>query len=173
MNRVLENEFYYLDNFHQVLQWIGERYDDLLNAEERAFLTQFPTLPRSSRALFVRMVMRKGLLFRASKLVYAEIGCAHEAARPLAELGWIDADPVLTLDQLFVLLQKPEIVRVFQLAGHEKSARKPEQLAALRERHDGAHRFSAWCGDAFDHVYQVQAQALSVPTRQAPADARA
>ncbi|WP_377700945.1 VRR-NUC domain-containing protein [Pseudoduganella sp. UC29_71] len=160
MIRVLENEFYYLDNFHQVLQWIGERYDDLLNAEERAFLTQFPALPRASRALFVRMVMRKGQLFRASKLVYAEIGCAHEAARPLAELGWIDADPVLTLDQLFALLQKPEIVRVFQLAGHEKSARKPEQLEALRERHDGAHRFSAWCGAAFDHVYQVLAQEL-------------
>jgi hypothetical protein len=160
MIKVLENEFYYLDNFHQVLQWIGERYDDLLIAEERAFITHFPTLPRASRALFVRMVMRKGVLFRASKLVYAEIGCTHEAARPLAELGWIDADPLLTLDELFALLQKPEIGRIFQLSAHEKAARKEDQLAALRERHDGAHRFSAWCGDAVDHVYHIVAKPL-------------
>jgi phasin family protein len=26
MNRVLENAFYYLDNFQSVLDWIGERY---------------------------------------------------------------------------------------------------------------------------------------------------
>ncbi|WP_093556728.1 VRR-NUC domain-containing protein [Pseudoduganella namucuonensis] len=160
MIKVLENEFYYLDNFHQVLHWIGERYDDLLADDERAFLATFPTLPRSSRALFVRMVMRKGMLFRASKLAYAEIGCAQEAARPLAELKWIDADPVLTLDQLFELLQKPEICRLFKLNGHEKSARKAEQLEALRERHGGAHRYSAWCGEACDQVYHIVAKPL-------------
>lgn len=160
MIRVLENQFYYLDNFQQVLQWIGERYGDLLIADERAFIDQFPALPRSSRALFVRMVMRKGQLFRASKLVYAEIGCAHEAARPLAALGWIDADPVLSLEQLFELLQKPEIGKIFHLSGHERSARKDAQLAALRERHDGAHPFSSWYGASGDHAYQILAKPL-------------
>lgn len=160
MIKVLENPFYYLENFHQVVQWIGERYDDLLTDEERAFITRFPTLPRPSRALFVRMVMRKGLLFRASKLVYAEIGCAHDAALPLAELGWIASDPELSLDQLFTLLQKPEIAHVFQLAGAEKNARKDAQLDTLRARHDASRRFSAWCGDGFDHAYQVLAQPL-------------
>jgi hypothetical protein len=69
------------------------------------------------------MVMRKGTVFRASKLVYAEIGSTHEAARPLAELGLIEEDPQLGLDELFDLLQKPEIVKVFQLAPHVSCAR--------------------------------------------------
>jgi hypothetical protein len=161
MIRVLENPFYYLDNFHQVLQWIGERYSDLLNDEENAFLNRFPALPQPSRALFVRMVMRKGELFRASKLSYPEIGCTISAAAPLAAEGWLDEDPLVTLDELFDLLQKPEIVAVFSLAGHERSARKAEQLAALRERHDGAHRFSAWCGEAApDRAWRILSKPL-------------
>ncbi|MET0322446.1 MAG: hypothetical protein ABW069_17125, partial [Duganella sp.] len=45
MIKVLENPFYYLENFHLVLTWIGERYDDLLTADERAFIVTFPSLP--------------------------------------------------------------------------------------------------------------------------------
>jgi hypothetical protein len=51
MIKVLDNPFYYLENFHQVLAWIAERYDDLLTAEERHFLAVFPTLPQASRAV--------------------------------------------------------------------------------------------------------------------------
>ena len=46
MNRVLENAFYYLDNFQSVLDWIGERYRDLLTDEEQAFIAAFPALPQ-------------------------------------------------------------------------------------------------------------------------------
>ena len=160
MNPVLPNPFYYLENFHQVLSWIGERYDDLLNEEERVFLRAFPALPQASRALFVRMVMRKGTLFRASKLAYAEIGDAHEAALPLAELGLIEHDPALTLDELFELLQKGEISQAFQLGAQEKSLRKAEQLEALRPRHGGAQRYSSWCRnfpDGAGHAYRILA----------------
>jgi hypothetical protein len=160
MIKVLENPFYYLENFHQVLAWIAERYDDLLTAEERHFLAVFPTLPQASRALFVRMVMRKGTVFRASKLVYAEIGSTHEAARPLAELGLIEEDPQLGLDELFDLLQKPEIAKVFQLATHVKHLRKAEQLEALREEYDAEHRFSGWYANSGDHVYRNLTQEL-------------
>ncbi|SDG40059.1 MULTISPECIES: VRR-NUC domain-containing protein [unclassified Duganella] len=160
MIKVLENPFYYLENFHQVLAWIGERYDDLLNADERHFLTTFPALPQSSRALFVRMVMRKGTVFRASKLVYAEIGSTHEAARPLAELGLIEEDPQLCLEELFDLLQKPEIVKVFQLGAHVKHLRKADQLEALREEYSAGHRFSGWYANSGDHVYRNLTQEL-------------
>ncbi|QJD92569.1 VRR-NUC domain-containing protein [Duganella dendranthematis] len=160
MIKVLENPFYYLENFHQVLAWIGERYDDLLTADERHFLATFSTLPQSSRALFVRMVMRKGTVFRASKLVYAEIGSTHEAARPLAQAGLIEEDPQLELDALFDLLQKPEIVKVFQLGAHVKHLRKADQLEALREQYDCAHRFSGWYANSGDHAYRNLTQQL-------------
>ena len=164
MIKVLPNPLYYLDNFRQVLSWIASRYDDLLNDEERAFLAAFPTLPQAAQALLVRMVMRKGTLFRASKLAYAEIGSTHEAARPLATLGLVEHDPLLTLDELFELLQKPEVAQVFRLAQGEqrglRNLRKAEQLEALRPQYQGAHRFSVWFPESGDHAYRILAQPL-------------
>jgi len=150
MIRVLENEFYYLDNFQRVLDWIAGRYADLLDSDEQDFIARFPALPQPARALFVRMVMRKGQLFRASKLDYAEIGCPVEAARALLPTGWIAVDPVLTLDEVFDLLSKPEIAQAFQLPSQQRQARKSEQLEALRERCGEERAFSNWyrgCGD--------------------------
>jgi hypothetical protein len=160
MIRVLENEFYYLDNFQRVLDWIGQRYGDLLTDEERDFIAAFPALPRPARALFVRMVMRKGTLFRASKLNYAEIGCPLEAARHLLPSGWIEADPVVSLDQLFELLSKPEIVSVFQLPGHVKGARKAEQREALRAEFSDSRAFSGWYRDCTDTVFSILVKPL-------------
>lgn len=160
MLRVLENEFYYLDNFQRVLDWIGERYADLLDEGEHAFLSAFPRLPQNARALFVRMVMRKGNLFRASKLAYAEIGCPVEAARHLAGAGWVEADPELTLDELFELLLKPEIAQVFQLHLRHKNARKAEQLEALRAEFGDSRRFSQWHRECTDVALRILVKPL-------------
>ncbi|MRV73898.1 VRR-NUC domain-containing protein [Duganella sp. FT92W] len=165
MVKVLENPFYYLDNFQQVLQWIAARYDDLLDNAERAFLAQFAALPQPSRALFVRMAMRKGVLFRASKLDYPEIGDTAAACAPLAELGWVDREPVLALDDVFAVLQKPELALLFALQGADKAARKADQLAMLRERHADALPLAGWAaltgGTAPpDTIYHMQMQPL-------------
>jgi hypothetical protein len=160
MIRVLENEFYYLDNFQRVLEWIAGRYADLLTPEEQDFIAAFPRLPQAARALFVRMVMRKGHLFRASKLNYAEIGCPLEAARDLLPTGWITADPVVALDEVFDLLSKPEIVQAFQLSGPQRQARKAEQLEALRADFPDDRAFSAWFGDCPDTVFAILAKPL-------------
>jgi hypothetical protein len=160
MRKVLENPLYYLENFHRVLEWISERYGDLLTDEEHAFIATFCALPQPSRALFVRMVMRKGTLFRASKLNYAEIGCAVDAARHLLPTGWITLDPVITLDELFDLLLKPEIGAVFRLSLHEKGARKDEQREALRAQFDDPRAFSSWYRDSGDAVYSILAKPL-------------
>jgi len=162
MIRVLENEFYYLDNFQRVLDWITERYADLLVDEELAFIAAFPALPRAARALFVRLAMRKGTLFRASKLNYAEIGCPLAAAHALLPSGWIEADPVLALDELFELLVKPELVQAFGLSGAVKSARKPAQLEALRldPAHADPRPFSHWVQHEQDLAVRLLVQPL-------------
>jgi len=160
MIRVLENEFYYLDNFQRVLDWIGERYADLLDQSELAFLAAFPALPHNARALFVRMVMRKGHLFRASKLSYGEIGCPLEAASHLLGTGWIEADPELTLDELFDLLAKPEIAAAFGPRLRHKNARKAEQLAALRPESPASQRFSSWYRDCSDTALRILVKPL-------------
>ena len=160
MNRVLENEFYYLDNFQGVLDWIGQRYDDLLTDEERAFIGAFSALPQPARALFVRMVMRKGTLFRASKLRYAEIGCPVEAAQHLLATGWVERDPVISLDELFDLLSKPEIAAAFGPHLHQKAARKAEQLEALRAAFSEERAFSAWHRDCDDLALRIHVKPL-------------
>jgi hypothetical protein len=160
MIRVLENEFYYLDNFQRVLDWIAQRYADLLDGEEQAFIQGFAQLPRPSQALFVRMVMRKGSLFRASKMNYPEIGCPVAASRDLLPTGWIVCDPVLGIDELFELLVKPEIAEAFALAAPLKSARKPEQLEALREQAGEARPFSQWYPGCPDTVFAIGVKPL-------------
>ncbi len=62
------HRFYYLHNFQQALDWLAQRYGDLLSEQEADFIAGFARLPQNSRALLVRMLMRRGPWFRASKL---------------------------------------------------------------------------------------------------------
>lgn len=131
MAQTLPDPFYYLNNFRLVLDWISTRHADLLDPAEQGFVTTFPSLPRTAQALLVRMVMRKGELFRLSRLDYPEIGDPLAALPALVTLGWVDANPALTLDQLFGLLRKAELAAAFGLPVRTASARKAELLAQL------------------------------------------
>jgi len=126
---------YYLRNFTFALAWIAERYGDWLDEAEQAFLDDYAGLPRPSQALMVRMLMRKGPYFRADSLHYAEIGDPVSAAAPLLALGWLDADPVLTLDALFAVLRQAELARVFAgvAPGKLSKARLLEHLRGLAQ----------------------------------------
>lgn len=152
--------FYYLTNFERALAWLDERYDDLLDAHEHAFLRHFPQVPQASRALLVRMLMRNGSDFRASKLVYDEIGCPHDAAAPLVALGWVDPAPALSLDELFALSTKADLLKVFPALAAHAGERKPEWLERLRPVHDVAQPLHAWFEPADDRVLRVTVGAL-------------
>lgn len=109
MPALLATDFYYLRNFEFVLEWVGARYDDLLNEQERRFVQHFPTLPERSRALLVRLIMRKGDHFRVSRLCYDEIGDIESAAQPLLELSWLSAEEPIDVSSLARLLLKTEL----------------------------------------------------------------
>jgi hypothetical protein len=64
---------YYLDNFHKLTGFVEEVYGDILNESERDFLDRFKVLPCSSQLFYVRLISRKGPLFRHDKLNYPEI----------------------------------------------------------------------------------------------------
>jgi len=144
MIRVLENRFYYLDNFLAVVTSVRDRYRHLLDGEEQAFVDGFETLPLASRALLVRMVMRKGELFRLGRLRYDEIGCPRSAAAPLVAAGWLDGEPAIDIGQLCGLLTKTELAEAFPAL--PRSARKAEQLEILRGEHGDAQRTLAGWG---------------------------
>ncbi|SDR31977.1 VRR-NUC domain-containing protein [Paraburkholderia fungorum] len=154
---------YYLLNFERALAWLAARYDDLLDAHEHAFLRDFAGLPQASRALLVRMLMRKGTLFRASRLVYDEIGCPLQAAAPLAASGWIDAEPALSIDDLFALSTRPQLLEIFAdaiaLIPGAKALRKPDLLETLRPFYPGdddqQQPLAAWHPHTADCVLHV------------------
>ena len=131
----LDDPLYYLRNFRAVLEWVACWHDDLLNDEERRFVPAFLALPTASQGLLARLMMRKGELFRATKLNYTELGPISRAAAPLIELGWLDPVPALSLEALFALFTKAELGRLLSRplaeAGQGGAGRKAAWLAAL------------------------------------------
>lgn len=155
MRQPLDNPFYYLENFQRVLDWIGTHHADLLTPAERGFLDRFAQSPEPSRALLVRMVMRKGDLFRTGKLNYAEIGCARSAAVALVAEGWVDAAPPLSLDELFGLLTRQELNALFADPAL-RGLRKAELLEVLRSDFTQPRPFADWCGTLDEQVLRVR-----------------
>ena len=151
----LDNPLYYLNNFMQVLDWLEHRYADVLSEEEQSFIQQFIQLPQPSRALLVRLVMRKGLHFRASKLHYAEIGDIASAAGPLLALGWIDEHSPVSLDALFDVLLKAEILQCFGHAIEQPKGRKNDWLPVLTEHFPGTNAFTEWCPTLADRLLSL------------------
>lgn len=154
MQPLLDPSLYYLCNFHKALAWLQERHHDLLLAEEQAFLRRFGELALPSQALLVRMIMRKGPHFRASKLAYAEIGCPLHAAQALLDAGWIRHDAELSLAELFELLRKEELLEAFAARAH-KALKKPQLLAQLAAEHSRSRSFADWCPGLDEQVYSL------------------
>ncbi|KTC24112.1 nuclease [Pseudomonas marginalis ICMP 9505] len=155
MANPLDDPLYYLHNFRQVLHWLAQRYADLLDADELHFIQQFDRLPQASQALLVRMVMRKGVHFRASKLNYLEIGCTHAAALALVEQGWVDERSLLAFEALFALLQKGEVLDAFKPWIDQPKAKKADWLASLAEQFTEQRSFTQWCPQVGDALYSL------------------
>ncbi|UVE16406.1 VRR-NUC domain-containing protein [Pseudomonas sp. LS44] len=155
MRPPLPTSLYYLSNFLTALDWLVERYDDLLSAEEQQFIGNFHTLPTASQALLVRLIMRKGLHFRASKLVYEEIGDSRAAAQPLLALGWISASTELPLESLAALLRKDELLGLSADPARHRSLKKADLLAVLAEQYLEPRTFATWFPTLDDQLYSL------------------
>lgn len=176
MPRVLPDSpdpFYYLANFERALGWLDARCADLFDDAERRFAQEFGALPLAARALFVRMLMRKGPHFRASKLDYAEIGCPRAAAAPLIAAGWLDAAPELALDALAALVTKAELQTLAArlvaqgeaatpdlIALNPRTATRAATLDALGAAAPAARLWSAWFPATADTVFDFVAAPL-------------
>jgi VRR-NUC domain. len=153
--RSLDDPFYYLNNFQQVLAWLTQRYADVLSTDEQRFIEHFAALPRGAQGLLVRMVMRKGLRFRHSKLHYPEIGDIGAAVAPLLALGWVEKEAPIGLAELFEVLLKPEILLCLGHLIEQPKAKKTEWLQALDERLNQSQPFRAWCPQLDDRLYSL------------------
>jgi tetratricopeptide (TPR) repeat protein len=156
----LDDPFYYLNNFMQVIDWLELRYADMLSVDEQSFIQDCRHLPRESRALLVRMVMRKGNHFRASKLHYVEIGDMDAAIGPLLELGWVDEHLPLPVETLFELLLKAEILQCFPGHIEQPKGKKADWLPVLSEQFAEARSFGQWCPALEERLFSLTIMSL-------------
>ncbi|WP_434698267.1 VRR-NUC domain-containing protein [Pseudomonas sp. D1-1] len=156
----LDDPFYYLNNFQRVLAWLTQRYADVLSVEEQRFIDDFIALPRPAQGLLVRMVMRKGLHFRHTKLRYAEIGDIADAVAPLLALGWVEEQACLSLVELFEVLLKPEVLLCLGHLIEQPKARKSEWLQALSNQDGQPQPFRAWCPQLEERLYSLTVMGL-------------
>ena len=159
MQLQLDDPFYYLNNFHKALNWLQQRHADLLLADELALLRRFVELAQPAQALLVRMIMRKGEHFRASKLEYAEIGCTRTAAQALLAAELISAEQALTPHEVFSLLRKDELLEHFD-ARALRGLKKTELLEHLSSLHPEPRSFAAWCPNLDEQVYSLSIHEL-------------
>lgn len=138
-------ELYYLANFRKALDWLDTHHRDLMDDAELAFVANFLQLPLPSQALLVRLVMRKGVHFRASKLRYAEIGDIATAAGALLASGWLIEHAALTFDELGALLLKDELATHFADDLPGGNLKKSELLEHLRALHTEPRSLADWC----------------------------
>ena len=138
------HRYYYLHNFERALAWVRDRYGDLLGGHESDFVARFEQLPQPSRALLVRLLLRRGPWFLESKIAYDEIPATREAATPLLELGWLNARHPMGLDELFALHTKAELLTLFAQSPIHAGMLKAQMLLALRAEHDLQQTYREW-----------------------------
>ncbi len=99
---------YYLDNFTELVSCVATQYWDLLSHDEQAFVHDFRQLDSGAQKLYVRMLTRKGEVFRADKLYYDEISSTQDAALALANAQFIHINPPMGIAEYAGLFSKTE-----------------------------------------------------------------
>ncbi|MFG1489021.1 hypothetical protein ABMA58_07185, partial [Oceanospirillum sp. HFRX-1_2] len=113
----LDNPFYYLINARQVIDWCLLHYADLLLDDEIHLLEKLLALPENAQGLLIRLIMRKGDLFRDDSLNYPEVGYGTKLRRASEQLqasDLIDLCPRVSLPELTHLCRKPEALALLQ-----------------------------------------------------------
>ena len=83
------NPFYYLDYLDYLLSFVSKRYEQVFKAPERERLQAFQALPKPARALYTRLLQRKGAYFRVDKLTYSELPTLDIAVKNLINAGFL------------------------------------------------------------------------------------
>lgn len=159
----LSDPLYYLHNFRTLVEWVHEYHRDLLSSEERNRIASLNALPEPSLALLVRMLMRRGDIFRQSRLRYNEIPSITDALAPLIEQGWITADPDLDIESLGTQLTRTELRDLLDIPDSplSSSVGKAERLAHLNSGYgDLAQPLHKWAPTLDDRAVALNCREL-------------
>jgi len=138
---------YYWRNFRALVGEVLSHHAHLFDPAERERIDTLMALPDGAQKLFVRLLGRKGEVFRRSKLTYVEIDDLDEAVNALRAAGFVEPDP----DRCFAdgsavaLLTVPELRAIARQIGVEARGRRADVVDAL----------DAWdCSELFKELDQ-------------------
>ena len=80
---------YYVDHFHEMIDFVAATCAGLLGEDERAFIRDFRALDAWAQRLYVRMVNRRKTAFRPADLAYREIGDLRGGLAALTRAGFV------------------------------------------------------------------------------------
>ena len=80
---------YYVDHFHEMIDFVAATCAGLLGEAERAFIRDFRALDAWAQCLYVRMINRRKTAFRPADLAYREIGDLHGGLAALTRAGFV------------------------------------------------------------------------------------
>ena len=104
---------YYVDFLLQMVRWVEARHRRLLRADDRHWCRRLRTMADDPRRLYVRLLQRKGPLFRIERLQYPEVRDTARAVDALVDCGLLARRPWLPNADLLALLTLPELRRLF------------------------------------------------------------
>ncbi|WP_375414142.1 exonuclease domain-containing protein [uncultured Bradyrhizobium sp.] len=79
--------YYYLDHFTEMLGFVERTYEPVLGPQHHAFIALFRGFSRDAQCLLIRMINRRGYVFRPSAFKYGEIGNVASALDELRVSG--------------------------------------------------------------------------------------
>ena len=106
-------EHYYATNLATVARTVLDRYDDLLEPDERRFGTRILQLPTMAQRLYARLIGRRGPLIREDSLAYAEVDNVRRALAVLEDVELVVRCPPAAPDALVRLVKRAELDAVF------------------------------------------------------------
>ena len=124
---------YYVGNFAALVDRVETLYNDLLKDTDRDFVEAFRDGDDDAKSLYVRLVTRKGPLFRSDLLNYPEIDSVEASATALAERGLLRINGEVGSVELLSLLRKPELLDLFRDVPGAKNAPKQELIDRIAE----------------------------------------
>jgi DNA polymerase-3 subunit epsilon len=137
--------FYYHEHFIEMLEFVAEHYAHTFLAGHAAFVGDFRRLSKDAQCLYVRLVNRKGRVFRRNRLRYPELGKLSPLLDELSAGRWVGAPQPEHFEEMLGFLTRDDLYRVLlpRFAGLPRSMKKAQLVAFALENMPAAEFIGA------------------------------
>lgn len=109
--------YYYLDHFTELLDSVAKSYEAILAPAHHGFIAQFRNLSKDAQCLLIRMINRRGTVFKRDTLRYAEITNTAKALSDLLAVGFVRTVHVQDYARFLGVLPKTTLLKGAKAAG--------------------------------------------------------